>query len=96
MNWNVVLSNKTADVKVQSLNDILLNVLKNFVPQKIIKLDSKYPKWMNLKFVSYLRNKFKLTKRHYSNPIKENQNLVTAKSNECSNRLKPKKVTRVN
>ena len=42
---------------------------------------------MNPKTVSSLRNRFKLTKRYYSNPTEENKNLLNAKSNECSNMI---------
>ena len=40
---------------------------------------------MNPKIIPSLRNKFKLTKRYYSYSTEENKNLLTAKSNECSN-----------
>ena len=73
-----------ADGKVKSLNNILLNIFRNFIPNKVIKLSYKYPNWMNPKIISSLRNRSKLTKRYYSNPTEENKNLLTAKSNECS------------
>ena len=49
MNWNDVFSNKMADGKVKSLNNILLNIFRNFIPNKVIKFEYsiKYPKWMN-------------------------------------------------
>ena len=83
VNWNDVFSNKTADEKVKSLYNILLNIFKNFIPNKVIKFDYKYPNWMNPNIFSSLRNRSKLTKRYYSNPTEEKKNL-TAKSNECS------------
>ena len=82
VNWNDVFSNKTADEKVKSLYNILLNIFKNFIPNKVIKFDYKYPNWMNPNIFSSLRNRSKLTKRYYSNPTEEKKNL-TAKSNEC-------------
>ena len=42
---------------------------------------------MNPKIISSLRNRSKLTKIYYSNPTEENKNLLTAKSNECSNMI---------
>ena len=69
--------------KRKSLNNILLNIFRNFIPNKVIKFDYKYPNRMNCKIISSLRNRSKLTKRYYSNPTEENKNL-TAKSNECS------------
>ena len=40
---------------------------------------------MNPKLFSSLKNRFKLTKRYYSNPIEENKNLLITKSNKHSN-----------
>ena len=79
-----VFSNKTTDEKVKSLNNILLNIFRNFIPNKVIKFDYKYPNWMNPKIISPLRNTSKLAKRYYSNPTEENKNFLTAKPNECS------------
>ena len=86
MNWNYVFSNKTADEKVKSLNNILLNMFRNFVPNKVIKVGYKYSNWMNPKIISFLRDRSELTKRYYSNPTEENKNL-TDKSNEYSNMI---------
>ena len=86
MNWNYVFSNKTADEIVKSLNNILLNMFRNFVPNKVIKVGYKYPNWMNPKIISFLRDRSELTKRYYSNPTEENKNL-TDKSNEYSNMI---------
>ena len=49
--------------------------------------NSTYPNWMNPNIISSLRNRCKLTKRYYSNPTEENKNLLTTKSNECSNMI---------
>ena len=97
MNWNDVFSSKTADEKVKSLNNILLNIIRNFIPNKVIKFNNKYPNWMNPKIISSLRNRSKLTKRYYSNPNEENKSLVTAKSNKCSKMIvEAKKGTQTN
>ena len=72
-----------ADENVKSLNSILLDIFRNFIPKMVIKVDYKYINWMNPKIISSLRNRSKLTKRNYSNRTKENKNLLTAKSNEC-------------
>ena len=86
VNWNYAFSNKTADEKVKSLNSILSNSFRNFIPKKVIKVDYKYPNWMNPKIISSLSNWSRFTIR-YSNPTKENKNLLTVKSNECSNMI---------
>ena len=87
VNWNDVFSNKRADEKVKNLNSILLNIFRNFIPNKDIKVEYKYPNWMNTKIILSMRNRSKLTKRYYSNPTEENKNLPTAKSNDCSNMI---------
>ena len=68
MNWNDVFSNKTADENVKTLKNVLLNIFGHFIPKKFIKVDYKYPNWMNPKIISSLRNRSKLNKRYYSNP----------------------------
>ena len=42
---------------------------------------------MNPKIVSSLKNSSKSTKIYYSDPIEDNYNLLTAKSNECLNMI---------
>ena len=37
--WNNVFSNTTADEKDKSLNNILLNIFRNFILNKVIKVD---------------------------------------------------------
>ena len=81
------LVKKTTDEKVKTLKNILLNTFRYFIPKKFIKVDYKYPNWMNPMIISSLRNRSKLNKRYYSNPTEENKNLLTAKSNECSNMI---------
>ena len=84
VNWDDVFGNETADEKVKSLNEILLNIFRNFIPNKVIKVDYKYPNWMNPKIISFLRNESKLTKRYNSG---ENKNLFTTKSKGYSNMI---------
>ena len=74
-------------LKKLSLNKVLLNIFRNFIPNKVIKVDYKYPSWINPKIISSLRNRSKLTKRYYSNPTEENKTLLTTKSSECSNMI---------
>ena len=71
------------------LNNTLLNIFRNFIPNKVIKVDYTYPKWMSPKIISSLGNRSKSTKKHCSNSTEENKNLLTTKSKL----LRPKKVT---
>ena len=54
-------------------------MFRNFIPNKVIKVDHKYSNRMNPKIISSLRNSSKLTKRYYSNPTEETENLFLAK-----------------
>ena len=40
--WNDVFSNKTKDEKDKSLN-MLLNIFRNFIPNRAVKVSYKYP-----------------------------------------------------
>ena len=70
--------------KIKSVNNILLNIFRHFIPSKVIKFDDKCSNWMNPKIIPSLRNRSKLTERYFSYPTEQNKNLLTAKSNECS------------
>ena len=41
MNWNDVFSDKIANEKV-NLDNILLNIIRNFISNNVIKVDYKY------------------------------------------------------
>ena len=47
VNWGRLLDNKNVDSQVLILNDIILNVFRNFVPNKYVTCDDKDPVWMN-------------------------------------------------
>ena len=74
-------------MKQLSLSNFLLNMVRNFIPNKVIEINYKYPNWMNPKIISCLRNRYKLTKRYYSNLTEESKSLLTTRSNECSNMI---------
>ena len=60
MNWGKLLGNKNVDCQVLILNDVILNVFKNFVPNKYITCDDKDPVWMNENIKSKIKAKNKL------------------------------------
>ena len=76
----------TACISLVNRKDVL-NIFRNFIPNMVIKVNYKYSYWMNPKIISFQRNRSKLTQRYYSNPTEENKNLLTAKSDECSNMI---------
>ena len=59
MNWDKLLDNKNVDSQVLTLIDIILNIFRNFVPNKCVTFDDKDPVWMNENTnqkISFIRN----------------------------------------
>ena len=46
-NWNKAFENYSTDAIVELLNENLLNIFKNYIPNKKIKCDYRQPPWMN-------------------------------------------------
>ena len=46
-NWNKASENYSTDAIVELLNENLLNIFKNYIPNKKIKCDYRQPPWMN-------------------------------------------------
>ena len=51
---------KTINEKVQVFSEVLMNILSNYVPQKLLKFNYKNTPWMYLKISSSLRKRAKL------------------------------------
>ena len=85
IDWNFIFQGKTVNQKVNILNECLLNVFHNFIPNKKIKFNYKDPPWMTEIVKSKLRERSNLVKRYYKNG-KKNTDLEKAltKSNECT------------
>ena len=47
VDWHRLFANKTVHQQVNLLNDIILNVFINFVPNKVITCDDRDPPWIN-------------------------------------------------
>ena len=45
-NWNRAFENLSVDEKVELLNETLLNIFWNYIPNKKIKCDYRQPPWM--------------------------------------------------
>ena len=67
VDWHRLFANKTVSQKVNLLNDIILNVFANFVPNKVITCDDRDPPginnniknkiiWKNSMYKNYKRN----------------------------------------
>ena len=46
-NWQYAFESKTINEKVQVFGEILMNMLSNFVPHKLLNFNYKQPPWMN-------------------------------------------------
>ena len=60
VNWNQVFQNKNVNEQVAILNNIILNIFSNFVPNKILTFDDGDPPWM----IEYIKSKI-----HWKNCI---------------------------
>ena len=67
MNWDRLLDNKNVDSQVLILNDIILNVFRNFVPNKYVTCDDKERVWINENVKSKIKVKNKLYQVHVKN-----------------------------
>ena len=46
IDWDELFANKTVESQVSELNDLLLNIYSNYIPNKTVLCDDKYPSWM--------------------------------------------------
>ena len=54
INWQNLFLNKDVHQQVRTLNDIVINVFSNFVPNKIVTFDDRDPPWMT----EYIKTKY--------------------------------------
>ena len=83
-NWNKAFENLAIDEKVALLNQTLLNIFRNYIPNKKIKCDYRQPPWMTNKTKNLLKERSKLRKYFYRNGQRESDcDKVSEKSAEC-------------
>ena len=81
----VLFANKTAHQQVNLLNDIILNVFTNFVPNKVITCDDRDPPWINDNIKNKIRWKNSMYKNYKRNDKKtEDYELLTEPVSEVS------------
>ena len=61
-NWSKAFENLSVDGKVKHLNKTLINIFRNYIPNKKIKCDYGQPYWINDTIKSSLKQRSKLTK----------------------------------
>ena len=65
-----MFANKTVHQKVNLLNDIILSVFANFVPNKVITCDDRDPPWINDNIKNKIKWKNSMYKNYKRNGIK--------------------------
>ena len=87
-NWHNAFKGLSVDEKVKLLNETLLNMFRNYIPNKKIKCDYQEPPWMTDKIKTLLKYRNKLTKLFYKNGQKtEDHKKVLQISAECTNEI---------
>ena len=61
-NWGKAFENLSVDGKVKLLTKIILNIFRNYIPNKKIKCDYNQPPWINNNIKCSLKQRSKLTK----------------------------------
>ena len=67
VNWERLFDEKDLNAQVIALNETILNVFRNYVPNKYITVDDKDPVWMNEIIKSKMKAKNKLYKQYIKN-----------------------------
>ena len=67
VNWEKLFDQKSIDAQVATFNDTVLNIFRNFVPNKYISIDDKDPVWMNETIKSKMKAKNILYKKYIQN-----------------------------
>ena len=82
--------------KVALLNQTLLNIFRNYIPNKKIKCDYRQPPWMTNKTKNLLRERSKLTKYFYRNGQRESyRDKVLEKYAECTRGILEAKIQNI-
>ena len=88
LNREKAFENLSVNSKVELMNEILMNIFRNYIPNKKIKCDYSLPPWMNGNIKKSLKERSKLTKMFYKNGQKStDKDKVLAKSAECTKNI---------
>ena len=82
-NWRKAFESLSVDSKVDLLNETLLNIFRNYIPNKKIKCDYRQPPWMTDDIKKSLKERSKLTKTYYKNGQQKIDDKVSEKSADC-------------
>ena len=86
--WEKAFGNLSVDRKVDLLNETLVNIFRNYIPNKKIKFNYCQPPWMNDNTKRCLKEISKLTKFFYKNGQKrEYKKKLEAKAAYCTEQI---------
>ena len=74
-NWGKGFENLSVDGKVKHLKETLINIFRNYIPNKKIKCDYRQPPWINDNIKSSLKQRSKLTKIYYKNGLRKSDHI---------------------
>ena len=87
-NWHYTFKDISIGEKVKLLNETLLNIFRNYIPNKKIKCDYRQPPWITDKIKTLLKERCKLTNIFYKNGQKTtDRDKVLLKSAECTQEI---------
>ena len=66
--WDNAFLGKSTEQKASILKKTILNIMSNFIPNKIITIDDRDPAWINNKIKSLIKNK----NEYFNNCVKPN------------------------
>ena len=75
-NWKRLFDHKNIDSQVMTLNETILNVFRNYVPNKYITIDDKDPVWMNETIKLKIKTRDKLYKQYVENGRFESEFMI--------------------
>ena len=86
IDWDELFANKTVEFQVSELNDLLLNIYSNYVPNKTVLCDGKDPPWMTNGIRTAVEIKNNTYKEYIRSGMRHNyfvrlENLTTELSN---------------
>ena len=82
--WEISLGNRNPNRQVDILNETILNIMSNFVPNEVRTVNPREPEWMNTNIKKLLRKKSKVFKKYKNNGYKNGDKAIVDRlRNEC-------------
>ena len=67
VNWGRLFDQKAINAQVSAFNETILNVFRNYVPNKYITIDDKDPAWMNENIKTKIKEKNTFYQKYIEN-----------------------------